>query len=206
MNRDSLFNKYIYNIHACAIFLGNSLIVQNLILRVSITFFKSISEDEEWGGNEKISNRNEGRKSKEKGEKEKKHLGGYEGAKREGRDEEEKVQECGRRETVCGAAGGRPSVHCKSPSTAFNYDVIANTDDGYFLRYTLYITRGPTKPSLEPRAVRLLCVYGVLTTRPCDCFRMFQDMRLRLLNMKFDSHRWYQAISSLCHVEDIYLN
>lgn len=35
-------------------------------------------------------------------------------------------------------------VHCKSPSTAFNYDVIANTDDGYFLRYTLYITRGPT--------------------------------------------------------------
>lgn len=110
---------------------------------------------------------------------------------RRGKDAtKEKVQECGRRETVCGAAGGRPSVvHCKSPSTAFNYDVIANTDDGYFLRYTLYITRGPTKPSLEPRAVRLLCVYGVLTTRPCDCFRMFQDMRPRLLNMKFDSHR-----------------
>lgn len=125
---------------------------------------------------------------------------------RRGKDAtKEKLQECGRRETVCGAAGGRPSVHCKSPSTAFNYDVIANTDDGYFLRYTLYITRGPTKPSLEPRAVRLLCVYGVLTTRPCDCFRMFQDMRPRLLNMKFDSHRWYQAISSLCHV-DIYLD
>lgn len=68
-------------------------------------------------------------------------------------------------------------VHCKSPSTAFNYDVIANTDDGYFLRYTLYITRGPTAspsptgspgpvpppppppppapaPEREPRAVR----------------------------------------------------
>lgn len=61
---------------------------------------------------------------------------------REGKNAtKEKVQECGRRETVCGAAGGRPSVHCKSPSTAFNYDVIANTDDGYFLRYTLYITR-----------------------------------------------------------------
>lgn len=29
--------------------------------------------------------------------------------------------------------------YSKSPSTAFNYDVIANTDDGYFLRYTLYI-------------------------------------------------------------------
>lgn len=64
----------------------------------------------------------------------------------------------GGREIVCRAAGGRPSVHCKSPSTAFNYDVIANTDDGYFLRYTLYITRGPTKPSLESRAVRY-CVY-----------------------------------------------
>lgn len=84
--------------------------------------------------------------------KEKKHLGGCEGATKE------ELQECGGRETVCGAAGGRPSVHCKSPSTAFNYDVIANTDDGYFLRYTLYITRGPTKPSLESRAVRF-CVY-----------------------------------------------
>lgn len=80
---------------------------------------------------------------------------------RRGKDAtKEKLQECGRRETVCGAAGGRPSVHCKSPSTAFNYDVIANTDDGYFLRYTLYITRGPTKPSLESRVVRL-CVYTV---------------------------------------------
>lgn len=120
--------------------------------------------------------------------KEKKHLGGgYEGRGKNATKEE--VQECGRRKTVCGAAGGRPSVHCKSPSTAFNYDVIANTDDGYFLRYTLYITRGPTKPSLEPRAVRLLCVYGALTTRPCDCFRMFQDMRPRLLNTKFDFQR-----------------
>lgn len=35
--------------------------------------------------------------------------------------------------------GGR-SPYSKSPSTAFNYDVIANTDDGYFLRYTLYVT------------------------------------------------------------------
>jgi len=43
-------------------------------------------------------------------------------------------------------------VHCKSPSTAFNYDVIANTDDGYFLRYTLYITRGPIASPARPRA------------------------------------------------------
>lgn len=35
--------------------------------------------------------------------------------------------------------GGR-LPYSKSPSTAFNYDVIANTDDGYFLRYTLYVT------------------------------------------------------------------
>ncbi|KAI4479776.1 hypothetical protein M0804_010826 [Polistes exclamans] len=39
-----------------------------------------------------------------------------------------------------GGGGGGRSSYTKSPSTAFNYDVIANTDDGYFLRYTLYIT------------------------------------------------------------------
>lgn len=62
------------------------------------------------------------------------------------------------RETERGVEGNRlwgrwwsAVVHCKSPSTAFNYDVIANTDDGYFLRYTLYITRGPTAPRL-PRS------------------------------------------------------
>lgn len=54
-------------------------------------------------------------------------------------------------------------VRCKSPSTAFNYDVIANTDDGYFLRYTLYITRGPTTstPAPEPKAVEALFVDGL---------------------------------------------
>lgn len=70
------------------------------------------------------------------------------------------------RGTVC---GGRWSavVRCKSPSTAFNYDVIANTDDGYFLRYTLYITRGPT--AVDSRRARTkgralaLCLCTALT-------------------------------------------
>lgn len=65
-------------------------------------------------------------------------------------------------------------VHCKSPSTAFNYDVIANTDDGYFLRYTLYITR-TALPRTKGR--KILRVYGVLTARPRDCFGMFRQTR-----------------------------
>lgn len=85
------------------------------------------------------------------------------------------------RGTVC---GGRWSavVRCKSPSTAFNYDVIANTDDGYFLRYTLYITRGPTavdsrRARTKGRVLALCLCTGsyVLTTKPCDCFRMFRN-------------------------------
>lgn len=83
-----------------------------------------------------------------------------------------------RRGTVCGGCRWSAVVRCKSPSTAFNYDVIANTDDGYFLRYTLYITRGPTAstPAPVPKAVESpVCVRPyVLTTKPCDCFRMFQ--------------------------------
>lgn len=44
---------------ACVIFLQNSLVMQDaILLRVSITSVKSISEDEERGGNEKMSERN----------------------------------------------------------------------------------------------------------------------------------------------------
>lgn len=61
-----------------------------------------------------------------------------------------------RRRKNCKSGDGREPfagavVRCKSPSTAFNYDVIANTDDGYFLRYTLYITRAALRRRL-PRA------------------------------------------------------
>lgn len=58
--------------------------------------------------------------------------GGW-GKKREGRRRVAEVKGNGY------GPGGR-SPYSKSPSTAFNYDVIANTDDGYFLRYTLYVT------------------------------------------------------------------
>lgn len=71
----------------------------------------------------------------------------------------EELQERGEKgNPVCGGRRwSAAAVRCKSPSTAFNYDVIANTDDGYFLRYTLYITRGPTAscsrahPNRRPR-------------------------------------------------------
>lgn len=71
----------------------------------------------------------------------------------------EELQERGEKgNPVCGGRRWSAAVvRCKSPSTAFNYDVIANTDDGYFLRYTLYITRGPTAscsrahPNQRPR-------------------------------------------------------
>lgn len=96
----------------------------------------------------------------------------------------------GRTARVAGGGGGEPFaggrwsavVRCKSPSTAFNYDVIANTDDGYFLRYTLYITRGPTavdsrRARTKGRVLALCLCTGsyVLTTKPCDCFRMFRN-------------------------------
>lgn len=98
----------------------------------------------------------------------------------------EELQERGEKgNPVCGGRRWSAAVvRCKSPSTAFNYDVIANTDDGYFLRYTLYITRGPTAsysrahPNQRPRGGSLsVCVNGLtyLTTKPCDCFRMFQN-------------------------------
>lgn len=65
-----------------------------------------------------------------------------------------------RRGTVCGGRRWSAVVRCKSPSTAFNYDVIANTDDGYFLRYTLYITRGPPCARTKGRGGSL-SVYGL---------------------------------------------
>lgn len=83
----------------------------------------------------------------------------------------------GRTARVAGGGGGGPVcggrwsavVRCKSPSTAFNYDVIANTDDGYFLRYTLYITRGPTavdsrRARTKGRVPGSLSVHGLLRT------------------------------------------
>lgn len=106
------------------------------------------------------------------------------GVREEGRVRRRKNCKSGGRRwrgTVC---GGRWSavVRCKSPSTAFNYDVIANTDDGYFLRYTLYITRGPTavdsrRARTKGRVLALCLCTGsyVLTTKPCDCFRMFRN-------------------------------
>lgn len=83
-----------------------------------------------------------------------------------------------RRGTVCGGRRWSAVVRCKSPSTAFNYDVIANTDDGYFLRYTLYITRpyGVDYSRARTKGRGSVCVRPyVLTTKPCDCFRMFQN-------------------------------
>lgn len=77
--------------------------------------------------------------------------------------------------TVCGGRRWSAVVRCKSPSTAFNYDVIANTDDGYFLRYTLYITRGPTTPVLKPKAVEALSLYMVLRTND-QAVWLFQDI------------------------------
>lgn len=88
------------------------------------------------------------------------------GVREEGRARRRKnCKSAVRRGTVCGGRRWSAVVRCKSPSTAFNYDVIANTDDGYFLRYTLYITRGPTAstPAPEPKAVEALsvCVHGL---------------------------------------------
>ena len=67
------------------------------------------------------------------GKLERRKKSGKSGGEKEGREggkERERERE---------KSGGR-SPYSKSPSTAFNYDVIANTDDGYFLRYTLYVT------------------------------------------------------------------
>lgn len=88
-------------------------------------------------------------------------------AKREGYDGGRTARERGEKGgTVCGSRRWSAVVRCKSPSTAFNYDVIANTDDGYFLRYTLYITRGPTAstPAPEPKAVEALSLCTALRT------------------------------------------
>lgn len=88
-------------------------------------------------------------------------------AKREGYDGGRTARERGEKGgTVCGGRRWSAVVRCKSPSTAFNYDVIANTDDGYFLRYTLYITRGPTAstPAPEPKAVEALSLCTALRT------------------------------------------
>lgn len=49
-------------------------------------------------------------------------------------------------------------IYSKSPSTTFNYDVIANIDDGYFLGYTLYIMASPAQSLSVCNMVR------------CDCF------------------------------------
>lgn len=125
--------------------------------RVAAMSSKFTSEAEGTSGNERMSGRNERRKSKQKG---------AEGLEKERAlrdvlvvwardDEEEELRESERARDVEGnRLWGRwwsAVVHCKSPSTAFNYDVIANTDDGYFLRYTLYITRGPTAPRSRAR-------------------------------------------------------
>ena len=74
----------------------------------------------------------EGGKERER-EREKCAVGRVGKKKREGRRRVAEVKGNGY------GPGGR-SPYSKSPSTAFNYDVIANTDDGYFLRYTLYVT------------------------------------------------------------------
>lgn len=105
------------------------------------------------------------------------------GAEGKGATEEELQEWKG---TVCGGRRWSAVVRCKSPSTAFNYDVIANTDDGYFLRYTLYITRGPTASTPEPKAVGGLrpCVRPyVLYQRPnrvivSGCFRTRRRLKL----------------------------
>lgn len=82
---------------------------------------------------------------------EKDHRRGLRDARGEKGATEEELQERGGREPFAGERRWSAVVRCKSPSTAFNYDVIANTDDGYFLRYTLYITRGPTAASTPAR-------------------------------------------------------
>lgn len=120
---------------------------------------KFTSEAEGTSGNERMSGRNERRKSKQKGaerlEKERALRDVLVVWARD--DEEEELRESERaraRDVEGNRLWGRwwsAVVHCKSPSTAFNYDVIANTDDGYFLRYTLYITRGPTAPRSRAR-------------------------------------------------------
>lgn len=69
------------------------------------------------------------------------------------------------------------SAYNKSPSTAFNYDVIANTDDGYFLRYTLYIKRGGGRGVPGARCLSTSGVKAVMAAaRPCDCFRMYETI------------------------------
>lgn len=84
----------------------------------------------------KKSGKSGGEKERREGGKERERkVCGREGGekKREGRRRVAEVKGNGY------GPGGR-SPYSKSPSTAFNYDVIANTDDGYFLRYTLYVT------------------------------------------------------------------
>lgn len=87
-------------------------------LRVSITPFKSISEDEKRGGNGKnVREKRRGAgKVRWKGEKRRNILVVIARARRGKDATEEELQECdGGRETVCGAAGGRGRPYTANP-------------------------------------------------------------------------------------------
>ena len=106
-----------------------------------------------------MSVKNEGKesKAKEREEEEEESSARVTGVRKESRVRRRKNCKSTMEGNVCGGRQWSAVVRCKSPSTAFNYDVIANTDDGYFLRYTLYITRSPTA-SPKPKAVEALSV------------------------------------------------
>lgn len=101
---------------ACAIFLRNSLVMQDaILLRVSITPVKSISEER--GGNEKMSEGNEGRgKVRRETERERRrNISVAISRARRGKGRRKNCKSAVEGKTVCGAAGGRGRPYTANP-------------------------------------------------------------------------------------------